>query len=215
MRILATIACFTIGLSLAAQTTHPAAARARAKAKPDLATAVSAPAWTDVNGSLERLEQVRAAAEADIADLDVGRWKTGWKTAWLKSSSHKQQAVGLAASLEHNLRDAMPDLIRDAQNSRGGVGATFKLYNNVNVVYESLESLVEITNSYGRKGESAQIAADYAALGRLRQELSGYIQQTAASLEPVRPVTLPKKIIVDDNVPEKGHKKTPSLQSSN
>jgi hypothetical protein len=213
MRALATIVCLSMGLSLAAQTTHPSSTRARAKAKPDLATLVAAPAWTDVNGSLERLEQVRAAADADIAGLEIDKWKSGWRTAWLKNSSHKQQAEGLAASLQHNLTDAMPGLIHDAQNSHGGIGATFKLYNNVNVVYESLESLIEITNSYGRKGESAQIAADYAALGRLRQELSGYIQQTAASIEP-RSTTLPKKIVIDDNVPDKGRKKTASLQST-
>jgi hypothetical protein len=208
--------CFTIGLSLAAQTTHSASSRARAKAKPDLATVAVAPAWTDVNGSLERLEQVRAATEGDIAGLEIDKWQSGWKNAWKpvwwKNSSHKQQAEGLASSLQHNLTEAMPGLIHDAQNSHGGIGATFKLYNNVNVVYESLESLVELTNSYGKKGESSQIAADYAALGRLRQELSGYIQQTAASLEPTKPVTLPKKIVIDDNVPDKGRKKTASLQ---
>lgn len=201
--------CLVVGLSLAAQTAHRASTRARVKAKPDLATVAVAPAWSDVNGSLERLEQVRAAAEADIADLDIARWRSGWKTAWLKKNSRKEQAQGLAASLERNLKGAMPDLIHDAQNSHGGIGATFKLYNNVNVVYESLESLVEITNSYGRKDESAQITADYAALGRLRQELSGYIQQTAASLEP-RSVTLPKKIVIEDNAPSR--KKTASLQ---
>ncbi len=210
MRTLATLICFWIGLSLAAQTVHPASTRARAKAKPDLATFAAAPAWTDVNGSLERLEQVRAATEGDIAGLEIDKWKSGWKTAWLKKSSRKEQAEGLAASIQRNLTEAMPGLIRDAQNSHGGIGATFKLYNNVNVVYESLESLVEVANSYGKKGESSQIAADYAALGRLRQELSGYIQQTAATLEPNKPVTLPKKIVVDDNVPTR--KKTASLQ---
>jgi len=214
MRVLATkicflTLCFSITLSLAAQTTRSTSMRARAKAKPDLETVAVAPAWSDLTGSLTRLEQVRAAAEADVADLQVEKWRSGWKTAWLKSSSHKVQAEGLAASIQRNLSDAMPGLIHDAQSSRGSIGATFKLYNNVNLVYESLESLVEVANSYGRKGESSQISADYAALGRLRQELSGYIQQTAASLEPGS-VTLPKKIVVDDNVPSR--KKTASLQ---
>lgn len=209
MRALATIFCLSIGLSLAAQTPHPVSSRTRAKAKPDLATLAVAPAWSDVNGSLERLEQVRAATEADISALEIDKWRTGWKTAWLKRASRKDQAEGLAASLERNLTDAMPGLIHDAQNSRGGIGTTFKLYNNVNLVYESLESLVEVTSSYGKKGESSQIAADYAALGRLRQELSGYIQQTAASLEP-KSGPLPKKIVIDDNAPAR--KKTASLQ---
>ena len=198
--------CLSIALSLAAQTTR----HARVKAKPDLDSVAMAPAWSDVNGSLERLEQVRAATEADVADLPIKQWRTGWKTAWLRSDSRKDQAAGLASSIQRNLKVAMPGLIQDAQSSHGGIGATFKLYNNVNVVYESLESLVEITNSYGRKNESSQISADYAALGRLRQELSGYIQQTAATLEPAKPGTLPKKIIVDDNVPSR--KKTASLR---
>jgi hypothetical protein len=201
--------CFSITLGLAAQTTRSASARARAKAKPDLETIAVAPAWNDVNGSLARLEQVRAATEADVADLEVNKWRSGWKSAWLKSSSRKEQAEGLAASIQRNLTDAMPGLIHDAQASHGGIGATFKLYNNVNVVYESLESLVDVANSYGRKGESSQISADYAALGRLRQELSGYIQQTAASLEP-RPGNLPRKIVIDDNAPSR--KKTASLR---
>lgn len=197
--------CSSIALSLTAQT----ARRVRAKAKPDLESVAVAPAWSDVNGSLARLEQVRAATEADVADLSISQWRTGWRTAWLRSNSRKEQAEGLASSIQRNLTQAMPGLISDSQNSRGGIGTTFKLYNNVNVVYESLESLIEITNAYGRKGESAQITADYQALGRLRQELSGYIQQTAASLEP-KSGPLPKKIIVDDNVPSR--KKTASLQ---
>lgn len=214
---LAAIVLCVFTVSLAAQSSGTQRARvqtasAKAMIKPAAMSTPAEPARPDLNAALADLERVTAATDTDIAGLDIDRWRSGWKTAWLKNRSHKQQAAQVAASLRRNLAQAMPGLIRDAEISRGSISSTFKLYNNLNVVYEALDSLVEGTKAYGKKGESGPLANDYAAMGRLRQELSAYIQQAAASIEP-KSGPLPKRIVVDDNVPPKhAKKKTASPQ---
>jgi hypothetical protein len=167
-----------------AQSAVPQTASVRTPATRTATDSAAATERPNLDATMFDLQRVTVATDSDIADLDIGKWKSGWRTAWLKSESHKEQARQVAASLQHNLHDAMPSLINDVQTSRGSVSSAFKLYNNLSVVVESLDSLVAETRSYGKKGESGPIANDYTALSRLRQDISSYIQATAASLEP-------------------------------
>jgi hypothetical protein len=213
LRPLAAIAIFSLALSLGAQSSRTQTASLRARPNPAAGSAAAAPERSNLDATLFDLQRITVATDSDIADLDVNHWRAGWRSVWLKSGSRKRQAEEVSDSLRRNLKDAVPDLITDVQNSRGSVSTTFKLYNDLNLVVESLDSLIEVTKSYGRKGESGPLANDYAALGRLRQDLSSYIQQTAASLEPrmrtpgsASPVPsssalLPKKVVIDDNAP--------------
>lgn len=140
---------------------------------------------------LTELERATASTRYDLSGLQVEKWKSGWQTAWLKSSSRKQEAQKLAASLKSNLAAAMPDLIADAQASSGSMSATFKLYNDLSAVVESVDCLQEMAASYGRKSDSSSLHEDYTTLGRIRQDLASYIQLTADSLEPVDKTTRP------------------------
>ncbi len=90
----------------------------------------------------------------------------------------------------------------------------FKLYNNLSVVCELLDSLVEVSKSEG-KGDGP-LANDSAAMGRIRQDLATYVEQAAAvldskgkpyALSPSTTTGKPKKIVIDDTVPEKKPKK--------
>jgi hypothetical protein len=82
------------------------------------------------------------------------------------------------------------------------------LYKDLTVVCESLDSLLS-PGSHEGKTELAALRNDLSDMNRLREELSSYIQQTAASMESknARLVSSagrsPKKVIVDDNLPEK------------
>lgn len=208
---LAAIVVFSLTLSLAAQSARTQTASVHARPNPAAASAAAAPERPNLDGTMFDLQRITVATDSDIADLDIDKWKAGWRTAWLKNGSRKHQAEQVAESLRRNLKDAVPDLITGVQSSRGSVSATFKLYNDLNLVVESLDSLIEATRSYGKKGESGPLANDFAALGRVRQDLSSYIQQTAASLEPKMKVPgstppsssthLPKKVVIDDNAP--------------
>ncbi len=206
-RIAMVVVCCTA--SLLAQSARSQTVSVRTPAsRPAMESAAPTPDHPSLDATVFDLQRITVATDSDLADLDIGKWRTGWKSAWLKDNSRKEEAQQMSTSLQRNLHDAMPGLITEVQNSRGSVSSAFKLYNDLNVVVESLDSLVATTRAYGRRGEAGPISNDYAALSRIRQDLSSYIQSTAASLEP-RPKGpgttasggLPKKVVIDDNAP--------------
>jgi hypothetical protein len=184
---------------------------------------------TDLNSALIDLDRISQAAQSDIANLQVEKWKSGWKSGFLKDSSRTQQAQQAAGSLQRNLANALPGLIHDVQSSRGSISATFKLYDDVSLVCEALDSLISASEASGHKNDAAPLVDDYSALTRVRRSISNYIQQAASSWEirgkaPYAAFSAPaaqpaprtnsssptvvtdqgvKKIIIDDTIPEK------------
>ena len=118
------------------------------------------------------------------------------------------------------------------RTSRGGISATFKLYDDVSLVIEAVDSLITASEAAGKKSDAAPLVDDYSALTRVRRSISAYIQQASATFEskgklPYTAFSTPaaqpapqnphstatvitdqgvKKIIVDDTVPEKEKK---------
>jgi hypothetical protein len=137
----------------------------------------------DLNSVLTDLERISQAAQNDISNLHVEKWKSGWKTGFLKSGSHKEEAQQVAGSLQRNLVNALPGFIRDVQNSHGGVSATFRLYDDVSLVCEALDSLITASEAAGKKSDAAPLEQDYSALTRVRRSLATYVQQSASVLE--------------------------------
>ena len=74
-------------------------------------------------------------------------------------------------------------MVTNGRLRRGGVAASFKLYHNLNVVYENLNYLADVAGGLGKKEEFDPLAADCAALESARQNLSIYIEQSAVRLE--------------------------------
>jgi hypothetical protein len=137
----------------------------------------------DLNSTLMDLERISMATQNDISNLHVENWKAGWKTGFLKSGSHKGEAQQAAGSLQRNLANALPGFIRDVQNSHGGVSATFRLYDDISLVCEALDSLISASEAAGKKSDAAPLEQDYSALTRVRRSLSTYVQQSASVLE--------------------------------
>jgi hypothetical protein len=219
------IVIFCLSLSLAAQS---GSKRSRRGTTPVAASLMTPAVLPDVNTALVDLDRVSQATQSDIAGVQIDKWKSGWRTAFLKRHVHKQQAENAAAALQKNLTDALPGLILEVQNSHGSVSSTFKLYDDLSLVCELLDSLVSATESYGKKDEYGPLADDFSALIRIRRDISTYVQQAAASVETkgrlpyaaasapaVTPGHLPKKILVDDTIPEKKPaKKKPEMLSN-
>lgn len=187
----------------------------------------------DLNTALIDLDRVSQATQNDIANMHVEKWKSGWKPGFMKGNSHQAEAQQAATSLQRNLAYALPGLIHDVQNSRGSLSTTFKLYDDVSLVCEAMDSLINASEASGKKNEAAPLGDDYSALTRIRRSLSTYIQQASASWEnhgkaPYAALSAPvpqsqrttsaasrssspqivndqgvKKIIVDDTIPEK------------
>jgi hypothetical protein len=138
---------------------------------------------TDLNTTLVDLDRVSEATQNDIANMHVEKWKAGWKTGFLKDGAHKDQAQQAAGSLQRNLRNALPGLMHDVQVSRGSITTTFKLYDDVSLVCEAVDSLIAASEAEGKKSEAATLNEDYNAMSRIRRSLSNYIQQTSVSME--------------------------------
>jgi hypothetical protein len=204
---LAAVLVFSLSLSLAAQS------RGRTQSGP-------APVRSDLTSMLLDLDRASAATLTDISHLHIERWKGGWKSGFTTSSAHKNHAEQAAGSLQRNLKGPLPELVRDALNSRGGLAPTFKVYEDVSLVCETLDTLVIAAEQYGnRKDEYEPLAIDFTALTRLRRGLSSYILQrasaadnggiggspaafTAYSSEPLGTTgDMPRKIIIDDDAP--------------
>ena len=137
----------------------------------------------DLNTALIDLDRVSQATQSDIANMHVEKWKSGWKPGFMKGNSHQAEAQQAATSLQRNLAYALPGLIHDVQNSRGSLSTTFKLYDDVSLVCEAVDSLINASEAAGKKSEAAPLGDDYSALTRIRRSLSTYIQQASASWE--------------------------------
>jgi hypothetical protein len=133
------------------------------------------PAATALNAVLLQVQQATSSASVNIGKLRIERWKT--------DSDQKQQLQQIAESLQKNIANALPGMINEVQSSRGGVLSSFKLYHNLNVVYENLSYLADVAGSLGKKDEFEPLAADAASLESARKNLSLYIEQAAARLE--------------------------------
>lgn len=156
---------FVLGYNLAAQTRNADTGR------------------MDLNTALVSLDRVSQATQNDIASMHVENWKSGWKSGFLKSGSRQAEAQQAATSLQRNLRYALPELIHNVQSSRGSMSTTFKLYDDVSLVCEAVDSLINASEAAGRKNEAAPLQDDYTALARVRRSLSAYIQEASAQWE--------------------------------
>jgi len=213
---LAATLVFFLSLGLFAQT------RSTARSTPPPAPAAAAqPTGPNLNAILNDIQRTALSANSDLAKLRIEKWKA--------DNSEKQQMQQVANSLQRNINAAIPGLISDLQAAPGSVSRAFKLYHNLNVVYEFLNSLAEAAGAFGKKEEYDPLAADASALDAARQNLSNYIEQTANNLEVQlkRPPTTapaqantetPKKVVIDDSAPASKTKKkkkpsTPPPQS--
>ncbi|SRR5579871_4040839 len=137
-------------------------------------------AHMDLNTALISLDRVSQATQNDIANMRVESWKSGFLK---RGGSHQADAQQAATSLQRNLRYALPELIHNVQSSRGSMSTTFKLYDDVSLVCEAVDSLINASEAAGKKSEAAPLVDDYAALAKVRRSLSAYIQEASAQWE--------------------------------
>ena len=185
-----------------------------AQSRPAAVSTSPSPVARDLNTTLAELMRASPATSQDLTDLQQGG-KLHRITFWRGDNVQKAK---MTAALRRNLQFAVPDLIHDAQASGGSISTTFKLYKDLTVVCESLDSLLPTGSREGK--ELTALSNDISDMNRLREELSSYIQQTAASMESKNAQLVssagrsPKKVIVDDTIPVKPSptKRRPSNQ---
>lgn len=169
---------------------------------------------SQLNVLLAQVEQASQASQLDLAKLRVEKWKTDGST--------KQQTQANVDSLSRNMQNALPEIIGQLRASPEDLTATFKLYRNLDALYDVFGSVVESAGAFGSKDEFQTLENDLSALERSRRSLSERMEtlsvskeaelnrlrtevknvQTAANPAP------PKKVIVDDTQPAKKPAKT-------
>ncbi len=176
-----------------------------AQSRPPAVSTSASSVARDLNSTLVELMRAAPATNQDLANLQQRGGRLRWVTFWRGDKTQKAQ---MTAALRRNLQFAVPNLIHDAQASGGSISTTFNLYKDLTVVCESLDSVLPPGSREGNN-ELTALRNDLSDMNRLREELSSYIQQTAASIESKNPQLVssagrsPKRIIVDDNIPEK------------
>jgi hypothetical protein len=170
---------------------------------------VSYASVSQLNLLLSQLEQASQATQADLSKMRIEKWKT--------DSDTKQQGFANVESIQRNLQNALPEMIGKLRAGPEDLEATFKLYRNLDALYDVFGSLVESAGAFGSRDEFQTLENDLSALERSRRafadRMDGLATAKEAELERLRtelhnaqaaiPSAPPKKIIVDDNEPPK------------
>jgi hypothetical protein len=164
---------------------------------------------SQLNLLLSQLEQAAQAAQVDLAKLRVEKWKA--------DATSKQQALANVSSLQRNLQAALPEIITELRTSPENLNSTFKLYRNLDALYDVLGSVVESAGAFGPKDDFQALANDLTALERSRRSFADRMETLAgakeveltrlrSALQTVQAAASPpqpKKVIVDDTAPPK------------
>ncbi len=174
--------------------------------------------FPDPGTLLNRIEQETLGLSADLGKLRIDKWKA--------DSSTKSQATDNVESIQRNIANALPGLISAVRSAPQSLGTNFKLYRNINALYDVLANLAESAGAFGKREEYEVIAPHVAAIDDDRRgygdllaqmtaladsRISAY-QQAAAQAAAAQP---PKKIIVDDTELTPPSKKKPRKKSTN
>lgn len=170
-------------------------------------TPVSYASVSQLNGILSQIESTSKDTQSDLQRLRIERWKTDKTT--------KEQALTNLDSIQRNLQAGLPDIIAQLRAAPESVPGTFKLYRNLDALYDVLGNVVELTGAFGSRDDAQSLENDLNAFEASRRQMADRIENlsTAKEDEIVRlrselktaqaalPVVPPKKVIVDDTEP--------------
>lgn len=170
---------------------------------------VSYASVTELNGLLGQLEDTSKKTQGDLQKLRIEKWKA--------DGSYKKQALGNADSIERNLQGALPEIIGQLRAAPESLPATFKLYRNLDALYDVLGSVAEGAGAFGSKDDLQSLSNDLSSFENTRKQLAERIDSLAnakegeisrlrtdlAKAQAMIPAEPPKKVVVDDTQPEK------------
>ena len=160
---------------------------------------------SQMNQLLSALEQASQQTQVDLARLRVDRWKT--------DSNTKRQTQADIDSIERNLQTALPEMIAQLRAAPEDLVPTFKIYRNLDALYDVLGSIAENTGAFGTKDDYEIVGGDLTAFEKSRRAFAdrmetlagtkdGEIIQLRAQVRTLqvaaKPAPAPKKVVVDD-----------------
>jgi HPt (histidine-containing phosphotransfer) domain-containing protein len=172
---------------------------------------------------LDRLQTSASQATVDLGALRINKWRADGES--------KRQAQANADSLQRNLTSALPGLIDAVRSAPQDLNAEFKLYRNLNALYDVFASLTEATGAFGPKGDYEALAQQLNTIDSVRLKLGDALEQltstTQSELNQLRSqihtyqkasaAPPPKKVVVEDTEPQKKtvhKKKKPAASAS-
>src|SRR5580658_8112195 len=192
-------------ISTAAGQAAPSAAAPAAATTPVPYASVS-----ELNLMLQQLEQVAQQMQVNLAKLRIEKWKT--------DSNTKHGTQSDVDSIQRNLQMALPEIIGQVRASPENAAATFKLYRNLDALYDVFGPVVESAGAFGSKDEFQSIQNDLNDLERSRRALAermetlatakaGELTQLRTQVRDLKaaavPPAPPKKVVVDNTEPPK------------
>jgi len=186
----------------------PAAASAQTPTN-DRPSPVAYASVSELNSILGQVRDVAQSIEGDLAKTRVDRWKADAAT--------KRDAQANVESIRRNVQSALPEIITQLNNTPEDLAASFKLYRNLDALYDVFGPVAESAGAFGSKDEYQNLSNDLNALQSARHALGERMQNLAAAkeseltrlrnqvrtLQAATPPEPPKKVIVDDTVPPK------------
>jgi hypothetical protein len=182
---------------------------------------VSYASVSQLNNILGQVETTAQSAQIDLARLRVDKWKA--------DSNTKRQSQANVEALMRNMKSAVPEVITQLRNSPEDLAATFRLYRNLDALYDVFGTIVESAGAFGSKDEYQNLATDMDSFEKARRDLAVRMENLAttkeselsrlrAQLKATQAAAAsapPKKIVVDDNEPpKKPAKKKPAPKTA-
>jgi hypothetical protein len=193
----------------------PANAPVAAKSAPEYSVQGTAPSGqgtapvsyvsvAQLNGLLSQLDATSKTTQSDLTKLRVERWKT--------DANYKKQILANTDSIQRNLQGALPEIMTQLRNAPEDLPSTFKLYRNLDALYDVLGSVAESTGAFGPKDDFQSLSNDLNSFEASRKTLAERIETLASAKESeiarlrtdlkaaqaAIPAAPPKKIVIDD-----------------
>ncbi len=203
MRIFLTLLLLTLISTVAASQT--------AAAPPQTASAPSTAAVpATLAADLDRLQAAAVQTTANISHMRIDKWKT--------DGDSKKEEQSNANALQRNLSSALPGLISNYRADPQNLNTGFKLYRNLNALYDVLSSFTEAAGAFGPKGDYDALAQQLNVFDTARRDLGDNLEsltaQNQSELNQLRmqihnlqqaavPTAPPKAAVVDNDEPVK------------
>lgn len=191
-----------------AQVANPQPMPSRTTA-PVAAPAQMTPIGIELNSTLSQLEQTAQQMANNVGRLNIKKWKT--------DTRYKEQSQHDADSIQSNVTGTLPALLSQVRTNPSNVASMFKLYRNVDALYDVLRALAESAGAFGPKDDYEMLAGDINRLGSVRVSLATQLDNIASAKEneikqlrmvvaqaqAAKAAEPPKKVVVDDTEPVK------------
>jgi hypothetical protein len=128
------------------------------------ASAADSSSMTSILPDLDKLQASASEAAMNIGHMRIEKWKA--------DNDSKRQAQSNADSVQRNLTAALPGLVDAVRSSPQDLAAEFKLYRNLNALYDVFASLAESVGAFGPRNDYEAILPQLQVIDSVRRDLA-------------------------------------------